>query len=368
MLINCVCGIGSTGKLCGTIAREYEARGFEVRIAFGRDGTVPEAYRRYAVRIGGPVSVRLHGVKSLLADAHGLGSAGPTRRFLRWAEAYRPDVLWLHNLHGYYIHYGLLFDWIKAHPELEVRWTLHDCWAFTGHCTHFTMAGCEQWRTRCQHCPERRRYPASLLLDRCGRNFDRKRAAFTGVKDMTLIAPSRWLAGLIRQSFLGRYPVEIHYNALDPDVFRPTPGDFRERHGLRDRFIVLGVANLWDDRKGLADFFRLAERLDGRCTVVLVGLSEKQLRRAPDEIVGIPRTQDQRALAEIYTAADVYVNLSREETFGMTIAEAEACGCPAITYAAGGCGETLTNRSSCIVPVGDLDAVVQRIREMSGQG
>ena len=363
LLINSVCGIGSTGRICAELAGEFEAQGHEAKIAYGRSGVVPEACRKYAVRIGSDLDVRLHGVKSRLLDAHGLGSAAATKRFLAWAEDYNPDLLWLHNIHGYYINYELLFRWIKRRPGMEVRWTLHDCWAFTGHCSHFTVAGCEKWKTACAHCPQKKRYPASVLLDRSGENFRRKRDAFTGVEKMTLITPSNWLAGLVGESFLKEYPVEVRYNKIDESVFKPTPGDFRARCGLQDRRIVLGVTGVWDERKGFGDFLELAKMLDERYAIVLVGLTKKQIAQLPAGILGIERTNSAKELAEIYTAADVYVNPTYEDTYPTTNLEAAACGTPVITYRTGGSPESVPPEN--VVECGDLRALAERIKALT---
>ena len=354
LFINSVCGIRSTGRICTDLAAELEAQGHEVRIAYGRE-EVPEQYRRYAVRIGNDWDVRLHGTYTRLLDRHGLGSTLATKRFLRWAETYKPDLLWLHNLHGYYINYELLFAWIKKHPEMEVRWTLHDCWAFTGHCSYFTVAKCEQWKSHCSHCIQKRAYPSSLLIDCCAQSFDRKRAAFKGVRKMTLITPSKWLADLVKQSFLKDYPVEVHYNKINTDVFKPTPSDFRERYGLTDKKIVLGVASAWGKRKGLDDLIQLAGMLDERYQVVLVGLNKQQLAAMPSNILGIPRTNSAKELAEIYTAADVFVNPTYEDNYPTVNLEAEACGTRVITYDTGGCRETLRRQDSAVVAIGDIE-------------
>ena len=360
LFINSVCGIRSTGRICTDLAAELEAQGHEVKIAYGRE-EVPEQYRRFAVRIGSEMDVRLHGLRTRLLDEHGLGSVRATKKFLAWAEEYNPDLLWLHNIHGYYINYELLFAWIKQHPEMEVRWTLHDCWAFTGHCSHFTMVKCEQWKSHCSYCVQKRGYPTSLLIDRCAQNFDKKRAAFTGVENMTLITPSKWLADLVKQSFLKDYPVEVHYNKINTDIFKPTPSDFRERYGLTDKIIVLGVASAWGKRKGLDDFIQLAGMLNERYKVVLVGLNKKQLAALPPNVLGIERTNSARELAEIYTAADVFVNPSYEETFGLTTVEAQSCGTPAIVYADTACEEIAKKNGGYIVPQHDLQAIKKYI-------
>lgn len=360
LFINSVCGIGSTGRICTDLAQQLEAEGNEVKIAYGRKGTVPEQFQKYAVRIGTDFDCKMHAIQTRLFDTHGFGSKRATKEFLKWAEEYKPDLLWLHNLHGYYINVEMLFDWIKKHPDMQVKWTLHDCWAFTGHCSYFTMVKCEQWKSHCSYCSQLRRYPACFAMSSVSKNFERKRKAFTGVKNMTLITPSKWLADLTRQSFLKEYPVEVHYNTIDTSIFKPTPSDFRERYGLQDKIIVLGVANVWEDRKGLFDFYKLAQMLDDRYAIVLVGLSEKQIKDLPKNIKGIQRTNSLQELAAIYTAADVLVNPSVEETFGMTPVEEQACGTPSIVYEDTACEEVALQNGNTVVPQ-DVNALYEAI-------
>lgn len=339
LIINSVCGIGSTGRICVDLAHEFEKQGHEVKIAYGRTNTVSHDSKCYAMRIGNLFEITLHGIKSRLIDAHGLGSKHSTKRFLRWAESYAPDVLWLHNIHGYYINYELLFAWIKMHPEMDVKWTLHDCWAFTGHCSHFQVVGCNRWKTVCCKCPQTRQYPTSLFMDNSMRNYRRKQVAFMGVKNLTLITPSRWLANLVKQSFLKEYPVEVQYNRVDTGVFKPTKSSFRKDFGLCGKIIVLGVSSVWNNRKGLDDFLALSRLLDNRFRIVLVGLSKKQIRKMPLSILALPRVSDVRDLAGIYSEADVFVNPSREETFGLTSYEAALCGARVIVYRGTACEE-----------------------------
>ena len=363
LLINSVCGIGSTGKIVGALAQEFTFQGHEAVIAYGRDGTVPEEFRPYAHRIGSDLGVKVSAVRSRLLDDHGFANEIATKRFLQWAEQYNPDLLWLHNLHGYYLHVGLLFDWIKSRPHMQVKWTLHDCWAFTGHCTHFTWAKCEKWKTGCHHCPEKGSYPASMGLDNSRCNYERKKNAFTGVKNMTLIVPSHWLEGLMKQSFLAQYPVEVQYNTLNRDVFKPTPSQFLETHGLEGKKIVLGVAGVWTDRKGLGDFLELRKLLEDSYAIVLVGLTEQQIKILPEGILGLPRTHNAVQLAQIYTAADVFVNPSREETFGMTTLEAICCGTPAIVYRDTACQEVVERYGGTAV-AGEVPAIAEALRNL----
>lgn len=363
LIINSVCGIGSTGKICFQAAQEFEAQGHTVKIAYGRDGFVPDACKPYAVRIGTDLGVRLHGIYSRITDRHAFGSKAATQKFLAWAEQYDPDLLWLHNLHGYYLHIGLLFRWIKSRPHMQVKWTLHDCWSFTGHCAHFDYIGCEKWKTGCHSCPQKSSYPGSLLWDASAKNYTQKKALFTGIPNMTLITPSVWLAEKVKQSFLGEYPVQVRYNTIDETVFQPTPGDFRQHHHLDGKTVILGVASAWSDRKGLSDFTKLRQLLGEDYAIVLVGLTEQQCQLVPAGIIAFPRTHSAGELAQIYSAADIFVNFTYEDTYPTVNLEAQACGTPVVCYDTGGCKETL-NASGILIPKGDLQAAVGAISKL----
>lgn len=352
LFINSVCGIRSTGRICTDLAQKLESEGHTCRIAYGRMGEVPEPFQKYAVRIGNHTDLKVHALQTRLSGAHGFGSEQATRAFLQWADQYDPQVLWLHNLHGYYIQVETLFAWIKSRPQMQVKWTLHDCWAFTGHCSHFSYVRCMQWKTGCKHCVQLRRYPKCYGLSNVGRNFERKKNAFTGVPNMTLITPSQWLADLVKESFLGEYPVEVQYNSVDTRVFKPTPSDFRARYNLQNKTVILGVASAWDERKGLQDFIRLADLLEEDFVIVLVGVTKKQRSRLPARMIGLGCTNSTRELAELYTMADVFVNPSVEETFGMTTIEALACGTPAIVYKGTACEEIVSHAGGVAIERG----------------
>ena len=360
LLINAVCGIGSTGKICAQIAQEYERAGHTVKIAYGRDGFVPEQFQKYAVRIGNDLDVKLHGVFTRLTDCHGFASYGATKAFLRWAEEFNPDLLWLHNIHGYYLNIELLFQWIKSRPNMQVKWTLHDCWSFTGHCSHFDFIGCDRWQSQCHNCPQKKAYPASVLLDGSRFNFRKKRALFTRISNMTLITPSKWLAELVKESFLKEYPVEVVYNTINTDIFKPVESSFRQDNGLQDKKIILGVANVWDQRKGLEDFVTLAGMLDDSWRIVMVGLTAEQAKRMPGNVIPIARTNSPQELAQIYTAADVFVNPTYEDNYPTVNLEAQACGTRVITYATGGSPETL-NETGIVVPKGDIAKILANL-------
>lgn len=350
---------GSTGAVMHRVSEERRAAGDDCWEMWGRGRA---AGNDRELNFGSKAGTYADVLLTRLDDRAGFHSRAATRRLLAKLDEIDPDVVHLHNLHGYYLNVEMLFGWL-AHHRCQVRWTLHDCWAFTGHCAHFTYVGCDRWRTGCRDCPQRRTYPASCLMDSSRRNWEDKRRLFTSIptERMGLITPSRWLAGLVGESFLGEYPLEVRHNSIDREVFKPTPSDFRERYGIGDRFMVLGVASPWTERKGLGVFSKLARALDSKkYAVVLVGLSKKQIKRLSKWIVGIERTESARELSEAYTAADLFVNPSIEETFGMTVAEAAACGTPSVVVRGSACIEAAEGAEHYVVArdLSDLKCVI----------
>lgn len=409
LLINEVFGTTSTGKICAQIAEKMEQQGNEVKVAYGRWANVPDEYKRFAHYFGSDFEVKIHGLATRLFDAQGLESKHATKKMIEWAEKFNPDFLWLHNIHGYYLNYPILFDWIKSRPNMEVNWTLHDCWAFTGHCAYFSMVGCQKWKTQCYCCQQKKEYPASIWMDRAKKNFEKKKKAFLGVNNMTLITPSKWLANLTRESFLKEYPVEVKYNQVDKKIFTPTPSNFRQIYNIEEKVILLGVSNAWGEkRKGMTDFCVLASMLDKEYTIFLVGVTKEQyqyaLNKYPNvryidtkdkkieiysrnveilkkvqrkqslaipenietmyecitgvkyientdkkqlcEIICIPRTNSSEELAAIYSAADLFINPTHEDNYPTVNLEAQLCGTKILTYDVGGCKETIEGFSS----------------------
>ena len=303
----------------------------------------------------------LHRLAAPLVSADGVFSLLATAKLICELKSFAPDVIHLHNLHGWYLNYGMLFRYIKE-KDIRVVWTLHDCWAFTGQCPHFEMAGCEKWKTGCHYCPQYREYPETVF-DRTHVMWRKKREWFTGVKGMTIVTPSWWLADLVRRSFLQEYPVRVIHNGIDLEIFRPTPGNFKEKHGIPENVhIVLGVASVWGCRKGLDVFIELAKCLDENYRIVLVGTDRQVDKQLPSNVISIHRTYDQQELAEIYTVADVFVNPTREETLGLVNIEALACGTPVITFNTGGSPECIDDTCGCVVNKEDIAALEQKLR------
>lgn len=359
--INEYCGTGSTGRICLELAKMLENKGHTCRIVYGREKATKEA-DAYGVRMTSSLGVRIHGVETRIFDNHAFASTFETLKLLIFLKKNKPDLIHLHNLHGYYINVAVLFRYIRIN-KIPVIWTLHDCWAMTGHCSHFYHTECDKWISGCYKCQQKKEYPASLILDKSRQNWNKKKKVFTSLDSALIVAPSIWLSDLVKKSFLNKYTVKVIQNGIELDVFRPrTDNIFREKFGQKK--IILGVSNRWTENKGILDFIHLADILDGsKFQIVLVGEVEKEFE-IPSSIYIMNRTDSVDELAKIYSSADVYVNLSKIEAFGMTIIEAMACGCPVIAYEAGGnreniekyCGRIIENQS--LVSVAD---VIQKV-------
>ena len=351
---------GSTGKIMSGISEIAEQAGYAAYQAYP-GGRMNHSPGEKDIVICSDFSKRLCQKLSYYTGLNGCFAFFSTLKLLKKLDAVQPDILHLHNLHNSYINLPLLFRYIKKH-DIRVVWTLHDCWSFTGHCPHFTMVKCGKWKTGCFRCPQYKGYPESIVDD-SKFMYKRKKKWFTGVKDMTLVTPSEWLAGLVRQSFLKDYPVMVIHNGIDLSVFRPTPSDFREKHGIpKEKTLLLGVAFGWGKRKGLDVFVSLHGRLDPeKYQIVLVGTDDAADRELPEGILSVHRTQNQTELAEIYTAADLFVNPTREEVFGLVNAEALACGTPVLTFETGGSPEIPDETCGSVVECDDLDALESEI-------
>lgn len=345
LLINSVCGHGSTGKICTDIYDLLVKEGHECCIAYGRN----EAAKGYkTIKIGNKVDNYLHVAKTRLMDKHGFGSKKVTIKFIEDIKKYNPDIIHLHNIHGYYLNIEILFRYLKESNK-KIVWTFHDCWPFTGHCAYYRAVACEKWKNHCMRCPLIKQYPKSVF-DNSKANFELKKKCFTGLGDrLAIVTVSEWLKNEMKDSFFKDSNIITIQSGIDTDVFNNCASDFRQTNNLLNKRIILGVANVWDERKGLDDFLELSKMLDEQYQIVLVGLSDLQIKQLPSSILGIQRTRNARELAEIYSAADIYANFSKEETFGLTNYEAQACGTTTISFDAGGTPETLKNTNAYLI-------------------
>lgn len=350
--INTTCGIGSTGKISLGISQVMTADSIENYILCSRSNGYP---------LGIPCAdggyIKFQALKSRILGNYGFNSGHATRKMIGLLERLQPDLVHLHNIHGHDCDLEQLFSWFRIH-KTKLIWTFHDCWGFTAYCPHFSMMKCDKWKTQCGQCVQHRYF--SWFFDRSRELFRKKKRLFQGL-DITVVAPSQWLADLVKQSFMKEYPVYVIHNGIDLSVFKPVHGDFRKKYGLENKKIVLGVSYFWDVRKGFDVFLDLAKRLPDDYRIILVGTDANVDKLLPENIISIHRTQNQQELAEIYTAADVLVNPTREEVLGLVNIEALACGTPGVTFNSGGSSECYCDECGVVVPCDDVDAMGKEI-------
>ena len=351
--INTSCGVGSTGKIAVGISKVIDAGGIENYILYS------SRTNGYIQGIGCSDNryIKQQALLSRFWGNYGFNSAKATKRMINILEKIKPDIVHLHNIHGHDCDIKRLFTYFKER-KIKVVWTFHDCWAFTGYCTHFTLAMCDKWRTCCSHCVQKKGH--SWFFDKSQWLFEQKKKLF-GETDMIIVTPSRWLADLVKQSFLKDCTVEVINNGIDLDIFKPCESEFRQKYGLEGKKVLLGVSFGWNYQKGLDVFVKLAERLPDEYKIVLIGTDKKIDTRLPEKIISIHRTHNQRELAEIYTAADLFISPSREENYPTVHMEAIACGTPVVTFQTGGAPEIVDDTCGSVVECDDVDSLEKEI-------
>ncbi len=357
---------GSTGRIAEEIGILAIHKGWESYIAYGRF-TRPSKSK--TIRIGSDREVFYHGLETRLFDRHCLGSKAAKIRLVKQIESIKPDIIYLHHLHGYYINIETLFAYLPK-ATIPAVWTFHDCWSITGHCAHFDYFGCDKWKTECHHCPQTKEYPASLWIDRSTKNYRLKKKLFTSVQNMVIVTPSHWLANIVKESFMQSIPVQIIHNGIDTSVFKPQINhrETREKYHIGERFVILGVANPWTQKKGFDDFIALSKLLSKDDVIVLVGLDKSQIKQLPKNIIGLTKTENRQELVDLYSAADLFVNPTWEDNFPTTNIESLACGTPVVTYRTGGSIEAVSPETGFIVDKGDINSLVEIVRSVKVTG
>jgi len=363
--INTVVNSGSTGRITEEIGQLAIKAGWKSYIAYGRN---ERPSKSELIKVGNEWDNKIHGLQTRLFDRHGLASTKSTNNFIEQIEKIKPDIIHLHNIHGYFLNYEILFSFLNV-VNIPVVWTLHDCWPITGHCTYFTYVGCDKWETECFSCPQKTKYPASILIDRSKKNFNRKKKLFNSLTDVTMVPVSNWMSEILKQSFLNKYPVKVIHNGINTDVFKPiSETEFRSKYGLEEKFVILGVANMWDERKGMRDFIELSKILDSNFQIVLVGLTKKQIEKLPKNILGIGFTNSVEELVEIYSVSNVFINPTYEDNFPTTNLESLACGTPVITYNVGGSPEAVDEMTGIVLEKGNINQLVKAIMQIKQKG
>ena len=357
---------GSTGRIVYDLSQVMRQEDIESYIAFGYEYSKTADQNTY--KIEDIPTLKCNILKTRVFGKHGFYNKGVTKKFLKWIDTVKPDIIHLHNLHNDYVNIELLFDYIKMH-DIPVIWTLHDCWSFTGWCANFDFSGCDKWKTECKHCPSLNEYPFTWFFDRSKEIYSGKKRIFNGVNNLTIITPSQWLADLVKQSFLKDYKVKVINNGIDLNVFKVTESNFREKHNLQGKTIVLAMAMKLSKQKGIEYLLKLPDLLPDDYCLVLVGINENQRKLLPkNNCIGITKTNNAVELAEIYSAADMFVNPTLGDNFPTTNLEALACGTPVITFRTGGSPESVDDNVGIVVEKGNLDELVKAIMKVREKG
>jgi putative colanic acid biosynthesis glycosyltransferase len=355
--INSTVNYGSTGRIAEEIGNIVLSNGGESYIAFGRNINKSNSK---LIKIGNKLDQLFHLLFSRIFGNSGFYSHYYTNKFIRQISKLNPDLIHLHNIHGYYLNIEILFNFLAKYNK-PIIWTLHDCWSFTGHCCHYTRVNCTKWQTQCEKCPLIQFYPRSYFLDNSFENFSRKKSIFNKPRNLTIVTVSKWLKDEFEKSYLKKYDANVIYNGVDLEVFKPQDQFLlKKKYGYTEKKIFLGVANVWSDLKGLNDFIKLSDIIDDNTIIILIGLTNKQINKLPKNIHGINRTANQLELAAYYSMADVFICPSIAETFGLVIAEAIACGTPAIVYNSSAMPELIPEGIGYVVERGDINAILLR--------
>lgn len=346
--INTVCN-GSTGKIMGSISREARNDGFEVFCIYGRrKGYIDIPCKK----IGGPFSFLYHVFITTIFDAHGHGSYFKTKELVRELKKINPDIIHLHNIHGYYINYKILFYYLRNEYQGKIFWTLHDCLPMTGHCAYFDYIHCDRWKKGCHDCPNKKNYPISLVFDRSKKNYEEKKKLFADPR-ITIITPSIWLQNIVSKSFLKICNVKTINNGIDLEIFKPKKDEtIYDKYNIpKDKKVILGVASIWEKRKGFDDFLSLADEISDEYVIVLVGLNDRQIKEVEKyrNIIPIKRTENQVDLATLYSLSYCLLNPTYEDNYPTVNIEALACNTRVVCYDTGGCVEQAKNKNVYLI-------------------
>jgi putative colanic acid biosynthesis glycosyltransferase len=358
---------GSVGKIAEQIGETVLENGWLSYITYARNNNPSKSE---VIKIGTKFDLYYHGVETRIFDNHCFSSKSATKDLINTIEKIKPDIIHLHHLHGYFINIEILFSYLKE-SDIPVVWTFHDCWSFTGHCAYFDFVGCEKWITECHDCEQKKEYPKSLLFDRSRQNYIDKKRIFNSINNLTIVPVSNWLSGKVKDSFLQNYQCVVIQNGIDLNTFYPKRSRtvIDELYKVKGKFIILGVASTWEKRKGLEEFVKLNELIDReKCVILLIGLSQGQIQKLPKSIIGIQRTESVGQLADLYSAADVFLNPTFEDTFPTTNLESLACGTPVITYKTGGSVESVDENTGVVIDKGDIGGLINAIKSIKNKG
>ena len=349
----------STGRSLMELNEDLNKLGVESECACSRTYGCEDVYQ-----IGNEFTIKSHAVLSRITGKQGYFSKGNTRNLISHIEKTKPDIVHLHNLHANYINLPMILDYL-AKKDIPTVITLYDCWFFTGKCMHYTELGCNKWESECKNCPQIHEGNDSWIFDRTNSVFKDRVRLFNNIPRLAIIGISDWITNECRRSKISKNAkiIQREYLWIDTQKFKPTPSNKREELGLKDKFVIIGVAQKWGHEKGLERFLQLASELSSDEVIVLVGNLAADIT-LPKNVICVGRTDSQEELAEYYSMADVFLTYSYQETFGKVSAEALSCGTPIICYNSTANPELACDGCGIVVEMNDENGVLKAVKEI----
>ena len=358
--INATANWGSTGRIAEQIGLKAMEHGWESYIAYGRKSN---SSKSNLIRVGSKLNPYMHFAQQFLFDSEGLNSIYPTRQLVKKIKTLNPDIIHLHNIHDHWLNYKILFEYLNT-TNTPIIWTQHDCWAFTGGCMHFSSLNCSKWKIECHNCPRSKK-----SIDNSIQQFNLRKHLFTANKNLILVPVSKWLENERKQSFLKDTKISIILNGVDIDTFKPLQEtNVRNKYNIGNKFILMGLATAWSIQKGFKDYIELSKYIGDDEVIVLVGLKKEQIKKLPSNVIGIERTSNIQELVELYSTADIILNLSYQETFGLTSAEGFACGTPGVVYNKTASPELIEGEVGFVVEAGNIKQLLEAINTIKNKG
>lgn len=359
--VNATFGIGSTGKIMSDLSKVITDKGFESYMLCAYSN-VKQDNLYVMSKLPYPWNARLNILRMMLTGMNGQSFYNDTKKAIHWIEKINPDIMHIHNIHGDWINIEVLFEFI-IQKNIPVLWTFHDCWPFTGRCSHFELAKCQKWKKQCFECKNLSVYPTTIYFDYSYEMYKQKKGLFSKIPQLSIVTPSKWLADYVKQSYFSCRSIDVIHNGIDIKKYKVIES---VRNNKKNKKILLGVANSWSETKGLKDFYKLNEIIDhNKYEIMLVGLNDRQLNSLPKSIKGIKRTNSEAELIDLYNEAFVFINPTYQDNYPTTNLEAMSCGTPVITYNTGGCSESINNTTGFVVEQGDIEGLYRIVRSMA---
>lgn len=343
LFINSVCGFGSTGRIVADLSKSED---YDSLICYGRKKDFANVN---SYKFANFFDNAFGALGTILFDNNIKICSLATKRLIKKIEEFNPDIIHIHNLHGYYVNVVMLFDYLKKNNK-PVIWTFHDCWPITGYCALSQYINCQKYSVKCENCPSGFSYPFSLFKQRVTKEFEIKKDIFNSLDNLTIVTPSKWLKGVIKNSFLSSQKIAVVNNGIDLTKFKKVCEKNK-------KFTCLAIANIWTKYRGIDELKKIAKLLDKDIDLVVVGSQSDQVAGAKS----IEHTNSIEELVKLYSSSHVLLNPTLEDNFPTINIESLACGTPVITYRTGGSPEIIDDKTGIVVEKKEVESFARTI-------